>query len=149
MTARRHVSHTHIRAQPEPPPPVPQVAFGVFTRLAAFTCLLLVVIAVAVVWHNYRNSTFLERYQTVDGTVSEVRIVVDRVIDAGYGGGVLYKTEAHVLFTAEGKLQDRWLLAAEPSRDTSWLKLQIPASIKKCIVYWVPGHLDSARCRLK
>jgi hypothetical protein len=110
---------------------------------------MLAVVAAAFLWYNYRNSTFFERHETVDGTVSDVRIVVDRVIDGGYGGRILYKTEAHVRFTAEGKVRDRWLLAADPSSDASWLKLQIPTPIEKCIVYWVPGHLDNARCKLK
>jgi len=143
------VSHSHIRATPEPPPPLPQVAFGVFSRLAIFTCVVLAVAACLFLWYNYRNSTFFDRHQTVDGSVSDVRIAVDYPFDSGYGGRVVYKAEARVLFMAEGKPQNRWLPVAEPSTSTAWLRFQIPNPITKCIVYWVPGHLDNARCKLK
>jgi hypothetical protein len=111
--------------------------------------VLLPVLAGGFLWNNYRNSTFWDRHESVDGTVSEVRIVVDSMHETLYGGSVVYRTEAHVSFSAEGQLQDRWLTAGEPSRSTAWLRFRIPSPIKKCIVYWAPGHLDSARCELK
>ena len=143
------MSHSHIRAQPEPPPAIPQVARGVFARLAIFTCVLIPVMAGGFLWVNYRNSTFWERHNAVDGTVSEVRIVPDSMRESLLGGRVFYRTEAHVQFTAEGQSQDRWLIAGEPSSSTAWLRFKIPSSIKKCIVYWAPGHLESAQCELK
>jgi hypothetical protein len=117
--------------------------------LAIFTGILLPVVAAGILWTNYRNSTFWERHEAVDGTVSEIRIVPDSKRETLYGGLVAYRTEAHVQFTAEGKLQDRWLIAGEPSTSTAWLKFKIPSPIKKCLVYWAPGHLEAARCDLK
>ena len=142
-TESRHMSHAHIRASKAPPQPIkPQYLFWI--------CATLFLLSVCTVffWSNFNASQFWDRHATADGMIVETRVVIDRVADYRYGGAILYRLDAHVKFKADGQDQDRWLRVQTGT--TSRLELMTKAATdpKTCLVYWTPGHLENARCKM-
>jgi hypothetical protein len=136
------MTHSHIRIHEPLPPLKPQYAVW-----AILGCILIAVSALYF-WSNLRADAFWEIHSSAEGTVSETRIVVDHVRDSGYGG-VVYRLEAHVSFKAEGRDQDRWLTVSTDTADRGMLMAKLATNPKTCRVYWVPGHPDNAKCKLR
>jgi hypothetical protein len=138
------MSHSHIRVDKaaQLPTPKPQYVFW-----ACVTCIVLGVGAYFL-WSNLRASEFWERHSSVEGTVSETRVVVDHIRDGGYGGHIYYRLEALVAFHAEGQDEDRWLTVPADSMDRATLTALASGHPKSRLVYWIPGHADNAKCRL-
>jgi hypothetical protein len=99
-------------------------------------------------WGNVRADEFWQKHSTVEGTVSETRVVMDHIRDGKYGGRIYYRLEAHVFFRAEGKDQDRWLTVPQDSMDSTALTVLAGGNPKHCRVYWVPGFAENAKCKL-
>jgi hypothetical protein len=138
----QRMSHSHIRVHETAPPPKPQYTFW-----ASVSCIVVCVIAVFL-WSNLRADEFWERHSSVEGTVTETRVVMDHIRDSQYGGHIYYRLEAHVRFRVEGKDQDRWLTVPQDSMDRATLTALATGHPKKCLVYWVPGHAENAKCKL-
>jgi hypothetical protein len=137
------MSRAHIRVVKKLPPPRIEMRFWLTVGVGVFA-----VVAVIGWVHSYQMNSFT-RHLTADGTVSETRIVVAGLLDSSHGGGILYRTEAHVRFMAEGQQQDRWLTASELTADRGMLAARIASHPGTCIVYWTPGHADAARCSME
>ena len=138
------MSHSHIRDDRTArlPAPRPQYAFW------ACVCCIVLGVGAYFLWSNLRASEFWERHSSVEGTVSETRVVVDHIRDGGYGGKIYYRLEARVTFHAEGQDQDRWLTVPADSMDRATLVALASGHPRNCRVYWVPGHADNAKCSL-
>ena len=87
-------------------------------------------------------------YLAVNGQLLETRIAVDYPWDGYYGGYILYHIEAKVLFTADGRQQERWLRASGMTSTRTTLRMKLASHPTRCTVYGVPGHLDHAKCQL-
>lgn len=95
------MSHSHIRVHETAPQLKPQLAFWAF-----LVCIVLVVVSLFL-WSNLRGAEFWEKHSSVEGMVSDIRVVLDHALDSQYGGQIYYRLEAHVTFRAEGHEQDR------------------------------------------
>jgi len=137
------MSHTHIRAEKSIPPAKPQYA------LLALMGWIVIGVAAWFLWSNLRASEFWDTHSSSEGSISETRIVLDHIRDSQYGGGISYRLEAHVSFTAEGHAQDRWLIVPEDSTDREWLIAKVATQPKTCKAYWPTGHPESAKCTLR
>jgi len=135
------MSHSHIDKAPPPPTPVNR-------WIIALVCATLPVLSLAcyltVIWIHASPTP----YETANGKILEFRNAVVGTWDVPYGGIILYKVEAHVQYTVNGQLQDRWLRASDGvSRETMAVKLA--AHPTECVVYWPPDHPEQAKCSLK
>jgi hypothetical protein len=138
------MSHTHIRVDKTAHLPAPRPQLAVWAWVG---CIVLGVGAYFL-WSNLRASEFWERHSSVEGAVSDTRVVVDHIRDGGYGGHIDYRLEAHVTFHAEGQDHDLWLTVPSDSMDRATLNALASGHPKNCLVYWVPGHADIAKCKL-
>ena len=137
-----HEPRSHPRAQS--PTAAHQAAIPVLDLRDSF----LLSVYTVFFWSNFNASQFWDRHATADGMIVETRVVIDRVADYRYGGAILYRLDAHVKFKADGQDQDRWLRVQTGT--TSRLELMAKAATdpKTCLVYWTPGHLENARCKM-
>lgn len=135
------LSHRHIRLEKAPPPP-PRI------QLVFWICsgIFFVAVMSVIFWQNLRASEFWDTHSSTDGAVSETRVVFDHVGGGQYSHYFYYRLEAHVTFRAEGKDEDRWLIASEPSELRSMLAAKPAKSPHRCEVYWATGHPETARC---
>src|SRR5262249_52075185 len=127
--------------QPKPPQPV------VWWHIALGLAILLIGVAAVYLAANWVHS-FPSTHETATGKILEIRKVVDHTRDTLYGGKISYRAEAHVRFTADGQMQDRWIRASDDLPQDSLL-LKLAANPTECIVYWAPGHPENAKCSLK
>jgi hypothetical protein len=135
------MSHSHIRV----PKPVPQRNPWV-EAAAGLGFLLLVIIFIGATVMNLGSSTKV--HLTAQGKVSETRIVVDHLGGSLDASRIHYRIEAHVTYTLDGQIQDRWLTASEISSSRDELAARVATPPKTCRVYWVPGHPENAKCEL-
>jgi hypothetical protein len=135
------MSHSHVRV----PKPVPQRNVWVEAAMGVGFLLLVVTLIGAIL--IYRDSTASD-YLSVDGKVSETRIVVDHFRESLFGSSIHYRIEAHVTYPLQGEVQDRWLTASDASSSRGELAARIATPPKTCRVYWLPNHPDNAKCRL-
>jgi hypothetical protein len=100
----------------------------------------------------YFSSSWVHRfpstYSTTTGTILEIRKVVDRSLDTSHGGRILYRADAHVQYTADGRPQDRWLRASDDLSPDD-LEVKLAAHPSGCLVYWPPNHPEDAKCSLR
>ena len=137
------MSHTHIRAPKAPRQPVkPQYLFWI--------CVPVLVLGLCAVffWSNFHASEFWDRHSTANGIILETRVDIDHTRDSLYGGIILYRLYAHVKFEANGQDQDRWLKVLTGTTSRLELLAKAATSPKACLVYWSPGHLENAECKI-
>jgi hypothetical protein len=135
------MSRSRIKRQAKPPQPLLwwHVALGFATVLISLAAVYLAA--------NWIHS-FPSPRETAAGTILEIRKVVDNTRDTLYGGNISFRLEAHVRYSADGQMQDRWLRASDDLTRESLL-LKLAAHPTKCLVYWPPNHPENAKCSLK
>jgi hypothetical protein len=134
------MSHRHIRV----PRPAPQRRPPPEFVLAAVVVVSIALLAVG----NLVRLPSDESYVSASGSILETRIVVDHILDNEYGGRIFYRIEARTSYELEGRSQDRWLTASEIETARELLQAKLASHPKHCVVYWVPGHPENAKCRL-
>jgi hypothetical protein len=86
---------------------------------------------------------------TATGQVLATRIVLDHTSPDRFEGSMLYyRIEAEVRFMVHGEQHEGWLKASSASADRTMLAMKLASHPARCTVYWAPGHLDNAKCRL-
>jgi hypothetical protein len=134
------MSHSHIRV----PRPSPQSRpWGeVVLAVSVFVAIALLAFGSFVGWQSNEDHT------SATGSILETRIVLDHIVDSQYGGGIYYRIEARTSYEFQGQSQDRWLTASEITTARELLQVKLASHPKYCVVYWVPGHAENAKCRL-
>lgn len=135
------MSHSHIRKAKEVPPPSP------WWRIALFPAVMAVLCAALFIFANW-VTTLPKTYERAQGKILEVRRHVDSIHESSYGTKVVYGLEAHVQYTMNGQMQDRWLSASD-DLPKEILALKLAAHPTECMVYWPPKHPESAKCSLQ
>jgi hypothetical protein len=134
------MSQSHTKKSKQPQQPI------VWWRIALGGAILMVAFAAVFVLANWVHS-FPSTYNTAPGKILDTRKVVDGLPNSQFGGKILYR-EAHVQYTLDGQMQDRWLRASDDLPPESMV-LKFAAHPSKCLVYWPPKHPENARCSLK
>ena len=137
------MSQGHIRVRKQTPGQ--QRSYWFETAILIVTVLLTLLYFATRFWSEPANPD----YETADANVSETRIVVDHFRESYYGSSIFYRTEVHVQYELEGRMQDRWLTASEVTTERWRLASKVAAQPTRCEVYWVPVHPENAKCRLK
>lgn len=137
------MSQSHIRVRNETAGK--QRSYWFETTILVVTVLLALLYVATRFWSEPSNPD----YETADAKVSETRIVVDHIRDSYYGGSIFYRIEAHAQYGSDGRPQDRWLTASEVTTDRWLLASKVAIQPERCEAYWVSGHPENARCRLK
>lgn len=139
--ASRAMRKIRVRKPEAPSQPI------VWWKIALGTAIFLVAVGVFWMISNALHS-IPTSYERANGKILEIRKVVDGTQDSGYGGTVIYGFEARVLYTVDGKPQERWLRASgDMPRET--LAIKLAGHPTECLVYWPPDHPEDAKCWLK
>ena len=134
------MSHSHIRVPRPAPQRDPWLEFVVAASIVVLVALL--------AFGGFVGRSFDETNVTATGSILETRIVVDHILDSQYGGRIFYRIEARTSYEFQGQSQDRWLTASEITTARELLQAKLASRPKYCVVYWVPGHSENAKCRL-
>jgi hypothetical protein len=135
------MSHSHVRVPRTPPQRRPRVE----VVLAASVFVAIAFLAFGSLFVGQPSD---EVHASAIGSILETRIVVDHIVDSQYGGGIFYRIEARTSYDFQGQSQDRWLTASEITTARELLQAKLASHPKYCVVYWVAGHSENARCRL-
>jgi hypothetical protein len=134
------MSHSHVRVPRLPPQRHPGLEFVVAASI--------VVLVASLAFGNFVWRPSDEDHVSATGSILETRIVVDHIFDSQYGGRIFYRIEARTSYEFQGQSQDRWLTASEITTARELLQAKLASRPKYCVVYWVPGHSENAKCRL-
>ena len=134
------MSHSHVRVSHPPPQRRPWIEFALAVSLVALMMLL--------TFGNFLKWPFDGDYARATGSILETRIVVDHILDSQYGGRIFYRVEVRTSYEFQGEPQERWLTASEITTARELLEAKLAVHPKYCVVYWVPGHPENAKCRL-
>ncbi len=96
-------------------------------------------------------------YESTLGTILETRIVMDHAVDHYSGGSISYRMEAHVRYSippngasaASVKSEERWLVVNEITTSIALLNIVQRQQPKTCLVYWISGHPETAKCKVE
>jgi hypothetical protein len=133
------MSHTHIRAPKPEPAKVRPLHLALICAPIMLLCACL-----PILWNHFGASVPQNNYATADGTIVETRVAIDRIADSAVGGGIAYRLDAHVKFSAGREDQDRWPRVEIGTSS----RAELMAKAKTCLVYWTPGHLENAKCKM-
>jgi hypothetical protein len=134
------MSHSHVRVLRLPPQRHPGLEFVVAASI--------VVLVASLAFGSFVGWQSDEDHASATGSILETRIVVDHIFDSQYGGGIYYRIEARTSYEFQGRSQDRWLTASEITTTRQLLQAKLASHPKYCVVYWVPGHPENAKCHL-
>jgi len=137
------VTRSHIRVHHTEPPPAPQYRFWIGFVVIAF------VLIAAFWWSYWHRAEFWDTHSSVQGTISETRVVVDHIRDSRYGGLIFYGLEAHVAYSIDGKAQDGWLVASKQTASREMLIAVQNRQPSTCLVTWLNGSPQYAKCRIE
>lgn len=137
------MSHSHVRVRVSPSP-----AKRNYWAEAAIVVVILALYLYYVqsrLWPDPVENT----HETATGKVLETRLAVTGTVESRYGGGILYRIEAHVTYPLHGHQQDRWMPASESTADRNYLTFRMVKQTGTCTVYWAPRHEDNPKCILQ
>jgi len=137
------MSHSHIRI-----PKAESTKIRPLHLILVGAPLVLLCACLPFLWNHFGAPQPQDGHATVSGAILDTRVAVDRIRDGGQGGYVLYRLEAHVKFRADGRDQDRWLVVPSDSFDRLTLMAKAARHPKTCLIYWTPGHLENAKCKM-
>lgn len=135
------MSHRRIKQGPRLPQPI------LWWHVVLPVCGVLLLVVLTYFISNWIHS-FPPGYETRTAKIMSLRRVVDRTMDTGRGGVILYRLEAQVQYETNGNVVVRWLRASEPLPEDS-LVLKLAGHPTTCLVYWLPSRPENARCSLK
>jgi hypothetical protein len=108
------------------------------------TCMGLVLfVVIFLVFKHHQQLRVEDTWASTDGTVIDLRIVPETVVNSKYGGAVLYGMEVLVNYSANGSHQQRWISVRKGpvSADSAkWLAFRWKGQL--CTVRWNPTSPD-------